>query len=98
MDHAGMDLGKGESQIAIITDEGELIDRRIRTERHRLVEMFGRRAPAKILMEASTESEWVARCLEDLGHEVIVADPNNAPMYAQWTRRVDHSHPVAGAA
>ena len=39
-------------------------------------------------MEASTESEWVARCLEDLGHEVIVADPNYAPMYAQRTRRV----------
>jgi hypothetical protein len=70
MDHAGMDLGKGESQIAIITDEGELIDRRIRTERHRLVEMFGRRAPAKILMEASTESEWVVRCLEELGPRV----------------------------
>jgi len=39
-------------------------------------------------MEASTESEWVARCLEDLRHEVIVADSNYAPMYAQRTRRV----------
>src|SRR4030095_5247554 len=29
--------------------------------------------------------EWVARCLEAFGHEVIVADPNFAPMYA--TRR-----------
>jgi hypothetical protein len=34
-------------------------------------------------MEASTESEWVTRCLEDLGHEVIVGDPNYAPMYAR---------------
>jgi transposase len=32
--------------------------------------------------------EWVARCLEGLGHEVIVADPNFAPMYATRTRKV----------
>jgi transposase len=76
MEHIGVDLGKRESQIAILTDDGELINRRIRTEHARLVERFGRRPQAKILMEASTESEWVARCLEDLGHEVIVADPN----------------------
>jgi transposase len=42
--------------------------------------------PARILLESSTESEWVARCLEALGHHVLVADPNFAPMYA--TRKV----------
>src|SRR6266705_20358 len=88
MDHVGLDLGKRESQIAILAEDGELINMRIRTERRRLVEMFGRRPKARILMEASTESEWVARCLEDLGHEVIVADPNYAPMYAQRSRRI----------
>ena len=88
MDHVGIDLGKRESQIAILTEDGELINRRIRTGRPRLAEMFGRRPQARILLEASTESEWVARCLEDLGHEVIVADPNYAPMYARRTRRV----------
>src|SRR5262249_16687167 len=34
------------------------------------------------------EFEWVARCLEALGHEVIVADPNFASMYATRSRRV----------
>jgi len=38
--------------------------------------------------EASTDSEWVARCVEGVGHEVIVADPNVAPMYATRTRKV----------
>lgn len=88
MDHVGMDLGKRESQIAILTEDGELIDMRIRTERPRLLQEFGRRPKAKILVEASTESEWVARCLDELGHEVIVADPNFAPMYAHRARRV----------
>jgi transposase len=49
--------------------------------------VLGDRPPARILLEASTESEWVARHLESLGHEVIVADPNYAPMYANRSRR-----------
>ncbi len=83
-----MDLGKKESQIAIITEAGELIEKRIRTERERLRQFFAERPKAKILMEASTISEWVARLLEELGHELVVADPNYAPMYAQRSRRV----------
>jgi transposase len=30
----------------------------------------------------------VARCLESLGHEVLVADPHDAPMYATRSGRV----------
>src|SRR6266851_967908 len=41
-----------------------------------------------ILLEASTESEWVAQHLETLGHTVIVADPTFAPMYSERSRRV----------
>jgi len=50
--------------------------------------VLGDRPSARIVIEASTDSEWVARCLESLGHEVIVADPNFAPMYATRTRKV----------
>src|SRR5713226_4440851 len=42
----------------------------------------------RILIEASTESEWVAQHLESLGHDVIVADPNYGAMYARRSRRV----------
>jgi transposase len=58
------------------------------TSRDRFSAVLGDRQPARILLEASTESEWVARHLESLGHEVIVADPNFAPMYAARYRRV----------
>ena len=56
MEHIGMDLGKRESQMAILTEDGELINRRIRTERPRLVEMFGRRPHAKILIRCENSS------------------------------------------
>ena len=50
--------------------------------------MFWGRPRLRILLEASTESEWVAQHLEMLGHEVIVADPNYAPMYGHRSRRM----------
>ena len=50
--------------------------------------MFTARPCARVLLEATTESEWVAQTIEHLGHEVIVADPNYAPMYPSRRRRV----------
>ena len=88
MDFTGFDLGKVSSQVCIITTNGELIERRIRTVREHICELLGKRAPARILVESSTESEWVASHLEALGHEVVVADPNFAPKYATRSRKV----------
>jgi transposase len=88
MDFIGFDLGKVASQVCIITEDGELIERRIKTDREHLAELLGKRPPARLLIEASTESEWVARYLEELGHEVVVVDPNFAPMYATRSRKV----------
>jgi transposase len=88
MDTIGLDLHKRESQLCILTDAGEIIERRIVTTRERFTEVLGNRPPARILLEAATESEWVARHLESLGHAVIVADPNFAPMYATRRRGV----------
>jgi hypothetical protein len=48
----------------LLTETGEVMERRIRTEPQRFAEVLGGRPRARILVEASTESEWVARCLE----------------------------------
>ncbi len=64
MDTIGLDLHQRESQLCILTQEGEIIERRIVTSRERFTAVLGGRAPARILVEASTESEWVARHLE----------------------------------
>jgi transposase len=88
MDTIGLDLHKRESQRCILADDGTMTERRIVTSRERFTAVLGTGAPARILREASTESEWVARHLEALGHTVIVADPNYAPMYATRRRRV----------
>jgi hypothetical protein len=63
MDHSGIDVHKRESQIRIVADGGELIEQLIRTEPDRFAAVFGRRPRTRILIEASTDSEWVVRCL-----------------------------------
>ena len=88
MEYGAIDLHKKESQIRIVTERGEVLDRRIATTRERFTAVFEGRRPMRILLEASTESEWVAQHLEALGHEVIVAEPTFAPMYSERSRRV----------
>jgi hypothetical protein len=88
MEHIGIDVHKVESQICILTESGEVVERRIRTQRERFAAVLGERPQAKVLIEASTESEWVARCLEELGHGVVLADPNFAAMYPTRSHKV----------
>ena len=88
MEYGAIDLHKKESQIRMLTEDGEIVDCRIATTPDRLTATFAERPPMRILVESSTESEWVAQHLEAFGHEVVVADPNYAPMYGHRTRRV----------
>lgn len=83
----GIDLGMKESRVAVLAETGELKELRVRTERTALKAVFEPMPRSKILLESSTESEWVARVLEALGHEVVVADPNYRPMYGDRVRR-----------
>ena len=63
MTWTGVDLGKVYTQICELSDDGQIWELRIPTTRARLLETFRRRTPGRLLLEASTESEWVARHL-----------------------------------
>lgn len=85
----GFDLGKRKSQLCIQTTDGKVLELRVATERGALGLALGKLGGrCRILIEASTSSEWVARFLEELGHEVIVADPNFSPMYARSDKKI----------
>jgi transposase len=89
MVYGAIDLHTRYSEIRIIDAEGRVIrEQRIVTSRERLVAVFRDQGPLRILLETGTESEWVAQALESAGHEVIVADPNFAPMYGEIRRKV----------
>ena len=88
MDHIGIDVHKKGSQICILIEGGELIEQRIRTDPERFAAVLGNRPRARILLEASTDSEWVARCLEGVGPRGHRRRPPLRPMYATRTRKV----------
>lgn len=89
MEYGAIDLHTKESEIRILDEKGTMVfERRIATTRTRLTDVFGNRAPLRMLLESGTGSEWVAQHLEALGHEVVVADPNYAPMYGHRQRRI----------
>jgi hypothetical protein len=57
MDTIGLDLHKRESQLCIGLDDGQIIEQRIATTLERFTAELGPRSRARILLEASTESE-----------------------------------------
>lgn len=85
--YGAIDLHSMQSQVRIVTDSGTIVDRRIPTTRDQLARLSLTDRPMRVLLEALTASEWVAQCLEASGHDVIVADPNYAPMYGHPTRQ-----------
>ena len=88
MNLIGVDAGKLYCQVCEISTTGDVSETRVRTQRDRLEATFRGRPHGRVLIESSTGSEWIARVLEGLGHEVIVADPNYAPMYSHRSRRI----------
>ena len=60
MEYIGIDVHKRDSQVCILGEGGEVVlEQRVRTQQERLGELLSKRPKARILLEASTESEWV---------------------------------------
>ena len=89
MVYGAIDLHTRRSEMRMIDGEGRVVrEGRIATAADGVVAAFAGVGPVRILLEAGTESEWVACTLEGAGYEVVVADPNYAPMYGDRQRRV----------
>ena len=89
MVYGAIDLHVRYSQIRIVDAHGTVLrDQRIVTSRERFATAFDGWGAMRILVETGTDSEWVAQALEAAGHDLVVADPNYAPMYGEVTRRI----------
>jgi transposase len=89
MEYGAIDLHSRTSLIRIVDEDGQVVlERTIQTTRERFTRVFGERAALRVLLESGTERGWVAATLAELGHEVIVADPNYALMYGARARAV----------
>ncbi len=77
----GLDLGDRYSQLCVVNQGGEMLEQgRVATTVTAMRKRFERMAPARIALEAGTHSPWVSRLLEEVGHEVLVANARKLRM------------------
>ena len=71
----GLDLGDRFSRYSEMDFEtGVIAEGRLRTTPEALQRQFAGREPLRIVMEVGTHSPWASRLLQNLGHEVLVAN------------------------
>lgn len=89
MEYGAIDLHQRYTWIRLVTADGaEIVEKRVPTTREALTTAFTGRPRARVLIESSTESEWVAQTIEACGHEVVVASPSYALMYGHRDPRI----------
>jgi transposase len=89
MEYGAIDLHARYTWIRLVTADGVVtLERRVLTTREQLITVFGGHPRARVLIESSTESEWVAQTIEGCGHEVVVASPSYALMYGHRDPRI----------
>jgi transposase len=86
-----MDVSDRYSTFFTLTDEGEVVEEgRVRTTAQALESHFTDRR-RRVVVEAGPHSPWISRLLDELGHEVIVA---NARMVALIHKNPKKRDPV----
>src|SRR5215212_11997058 len=91
MTTAGSDLGDKYSYLCLIdTQSGEVIEEgRLRTSPEAFRRRFCSERPMRIAIEAGTHSPWASRVLEELGHEVLVANSRKTRLIYANKRKTD---------
>jgi transposase len=86
----GIDLGDVWSHYCTLNRDGEVVDRgRFRTTPKAIQKWFTDLPPARVAMEAGTHSIWISEQLQELGHEVIVANVRELRAISHSDRKSD---------
>ena len=82
----GLDLGDRKSHYCSVDASGAIVESgTVVTSAAALRAVFASHPDARVVLEVSTHSPWIARLLESLGCEVLVANPS--AMYGPRRRR-----------
>lgn len=88
----GIDLGDRVSHVCGLDATGEVMSRsQVRTTHEALERLLGGAEPCRVAIEAGTHSPWVSRLIEELGHEVIVANPRRVRLIGESRRKDDRT-------
>jgi transposase len=89
MDHIGIDVHQRYSQVCEMVDGQVVMTARVATTTAGLRRQFGGRERARIVLECGGSSRWVARLLQELGHQVVVVNPRRVRLIAESTLKTD---------
>ena len=83
MVHVGVDLDKHNSQIAVLSEDGEIAQHRLANDAARLEKFFADLPPqTPIALEASGTWWWLVDLLEQLGHRPVLSNPKQTKAIA----------------
>lgn len=86
----GLDIGDRWAHFCELDGDGAVVNRgRVRTTVEAYRARFAGRAGCRIALEAGTHSQWSARLLQELGLEVIVANPRQVRLITRNDRKSD---------
>jgi len=86
----GCDLGDKRSEVCVLGDSGEVLLRRsVSLTRRSLKAFFTQYTGAVVVIEAGSQSQWIAEALTSMGCEVVVANPRQVKLIGQASRKND---------
>jgi transposase len=88
----GLDLGDRFSRYCVLDGGGEVVEEgRVQNSEAALLRHFPAEPRLRIALECGTHSPWVSRLLEQLGHQVIVANARKIPAITQSESKNDRN-------
>ncbi len=88
----GIDLSQETSTYVALGADGDLLgEGKFPTTAEGIDSAFGEAPTSRMILEASGLTHWVARRLEGMGHEVIVANPRRLYLISKSTRKTDRN-------
>ena len=86
----GLDLGDRNCWYCVVDETGQIqLEQRVRTHAKALQEVFGAMPRSRIALEIGTHSPWISRLLNELGHEVIVANARKVRLIGESRKKDD---------
>lgn len=88
----GIDLSDNSSKYCVLGADGEpIVEGSVSTTVDALSAVFGDTPRSRVVIEACTQTHWVARHFEQMGHEVIIANPRQLPLISKSMRKTDRN-------
>ena len=88
----GIDVGDRVSQFCRLDAGGEIAEQgRLHTNAASIEKHFAKLPVAVIVLEAGTQSGWIARLLRHFGHQVVVANPRDLAAVTSSKKKCDRN-------